>query len=541
MKKKIVLKSCLGLSLALALCPPAWAAEDPTVQKLIDQARYWQQKKRDDLAADAWRKLLRVDPDHALALIQLGTLEARAGNSKEAQEIYQRAKTLKTPPPGLAELETALKVQTAAPEELKSARKQAQSGQAEEAVKSYRTILGETQPTGQFGLEYYQTLGGTREGWDEARRGMEQLAKSHPGDPVYLQALARHLTYRESTRREGIRQLAHLGQQGQGDQETQKAWRQALVWLGARSADRPLFQQYLTLFPNDQAVRERLRLLDRPAIAASTAAPDLAELEKRAGFKWLDAGEVGKAEARFRDILSKKPHDLDAQGGLATVLMRKGIWIEASALLDQVVANGGKRWKAAQQSAHYWTLISEVQAARQGDKNLSQQELEEKLQHAIQIDAKHSAGLLILADVLNEKRDFARAEPLYRLILKQDASQSGAFLGLVSILTQTGREQEALALIAAQAASPELKMVGLNQTKAQALFKLAQSDEQSGAYDSAMQRLEDALLLDPSSPWIRLSLARLYQRLNDVAAANSIIDNLAEAFPELPEAWHARA
>ncbi len=536
MKKKFLLKTCLGLSLALTFCPIAWAADDPTVQRLIDQARYWQQKKRDDLAADAWRKLLRVNPDHPLALVQLGTLEARAGHNKEADELYQRLKTIQPAPPGLAELETALKVQSAAPEELKAARKQAQIGKPDEAVKTYRTILGETQPTGQFGLEYYQTLGGTREGWDEARRGMEQLAKSHPGDNTYLMALARHLTYRESTRREGIRQLAHLGQQ---DPEAQKAWRQALVWLGAKSADRALFQQYLSLFPNDQAVRERLRLLDRPAIAS--VAPDLAELERRSGFKWLDTGEVDKAEARFRDILSKKPGDLDAQGGLATVLMRKGIWIEASALLDQIVANGGKRWKSAQQSAHYWTLIHEIGAARQGDKNTSQAEIEAKLQQALRIDPKHSAGLLILADILNEKRDFVRAEPLYRQVLRQQPAQAGAFLGLVSILTQTGREQEALALIAAQAASPELKMVGLNQTKAQALFKLAQTDEQSGAYDSAMQRLEDALLLDPASPWVRLALARLYQRLNDVAAANSIIDNLVDAFPDLPEAWHARA
>ncbi len=536
MKKKSLLKTCLGLSLALTFCPIAWAADDPTVQRLIDQARYWQQKKRDDLAADAWRKLLRVNPDHPLALVQLGTLEARAGHNKEAEELYQRLKTIQPAPPGLAELETALKVQSAAPEELKAARKQAQTGKPDEAVKTYRTILGETQPTGQFGLEYYQTLGGTREGWDEARRGMEQLAKSHPGDNTYLMALARHLSYRESTRREGIRQLAHLGQQ---DPEAQKAWRQALVWLGAKSTDRALFQQYLSLFPNDQAVRERLRLLDRPAIAS--VAPDLAELERRAGFRWLDTGEVDKAEARFREILSKKPGDLDAQGGLATVLMRKGIWIEASALLDQIVANGGKRWKAAQQSAHYWTLIHEIGAARQGDKNTSQADIEAKLQQALRIDPKHSAGLLILADILNEKRDFARAEPLYRQVLRQEPAQAGAFLGLVSILTQTGREQEALALIAAQAASPELKMVGLNQTKAQALFKLAQTDEQSGAYDSAMQRLEDALLLDPASPWVRLALARLYQRLNDVAAANSIIDNLVDAFPDLPEAWHARA
>ena len=532
---KRVAHTCAGMVLAMALLP-ATAADDATVQKLVEQARYWQQKKRDDLAADAWRKLLRTDPDNPLALVQLGTIEASLGNTKEAEELYQRAKGLKAVPLGLTELETALKLQRTSPAELTAARKQAQTGQTEQAVKSYQTILGDTKPAGQFGLEYYQTLGGTREGWDEARRGMEQLARANPGDPRYLQALAIHLTYRESTRREGIRQLAHLTQQDPNAKEAQKAWRQALVWLGARPADRPLFQQYLNLYATDQAVRERLRQLDSPA--AIVQKPNLADIERQAGFRWLDAGDVDKAEARFKAILQKKPRDLDALGGLGTVMMRKGQWVEASALLDQVVANGGKRWQGARQSAHYWTLINEINEARQTDANF---DIADKLQQALRIDAKEPAGLVMLADLLLEKRDFAKAEPIYRQVLKQHAQNPGAFLGLISVLSQTGREQGALAMIAAQNWSPELKMVGLNQAKSQALFKLAQADEQAGNIEPAMQRMEDALLLDPASPWVRLALARLYQRMGDAAGANALIDNLTDTFPDLPEALHARA
>lgn len=532
---KRVAHTCAGMMLAMALLP-ATAADDATVQKLVEQARYWQQKKRDDLAADAWRKLLRADPDNPLALVQLGTIEASLGNTKEAEELYQRAKGLKAVPLGLTELETALKLQRTSPADLTTARKQAQTGQTEQAVKSYQTILGDTKPAGQFGLEYYQTLGGTREGWDEARRGMEQLARANPGDPRYLQALAIHLTYRESTRREGIRQLAHLTQQDPNAKEAQKAWRQALVWLGARPADRPLFQQYLNLYASDQAVRERLRQLDSPA--AIVQKPNLADIERQAGFRWLDAGDVDKAEARFKAILQKKPRDLDAMGGLGTVMMRKGQWVEASALLDQVVANGGKRWNGARQSAHYWTLINEINEARQSDASF---DIADKLQQALRIDAKEPAGLVMLADLLLEKRDFAKAEPIYRQVLKQHAQNPGAFLGLISVLSQTGREQDALAMIAAQNWSPELKMVGLNQAKSQALFKLAQADEQAGNIEPAMQRMEDALLLDPASPWVRLALARLYQRMGDAAGANALIDNLTDSFPDLPEALHARA
>ncbi len=527
----------LALAFSPALAPQAWAVDDAVAQKLIAQARYWQQKNRPDLAADAWRKLLRADPEHPVALVQLGILEVQSGNAKEAEDLYKRAKALKESPPNLSELETAFKLQSVAPDELKTARKQAQTGQPEQAVKTFQSILGDTKPTGQFGLEYYQTLGGTREGFDEARRGMEQLVRTNPGDTTYLLALARHLTYRESTRREGIRQLARLAQQEATAQEAKKAWRQGLVWLGARANDKPLFQQYLSVFSNDQAVRERLRQLERPGTVVNQK-PDLASLERQAGFRWLDSGDVEKAEIRFREILAKKPNDLDAKGGLASVFMRRSAWVEASALLDDVVAKGGKRWRAAQQTAHYWTLMGEINEARQADQNA---DVESKLKEALAIDPKEPAGLVILADIVAEKRDFVRAEPLYRQILQRQPNNPSAFLGLVSVLSQTGREQEALALIAAQNSSGELKMLGLNQTKAQALYKLAQKDEQSGAFEMAMQRMEDALLLDPASPFIRLALARLYQRVGDVASANALVDNLLDTYPDLPEALYARA
>ena len=527
----------LALALALAFSPCFGAVDDPVVQKLIEQARFWQQKNRPDLAADAWRKLLRTDPNHPLALVQLGTLEAQAGNIKEADDLYQRAKALKEVPVGLAELETAFKIQRAVPADLSNARKQAQAGQPEQAIKAFQNILGETKPAGQFGLEYYQTLGGTREGWDEARRGMEQLVRENPGDQTYLLALARHLTYRESTRREGIRQLSRLAQQEATAQEAKKAWRQGLVWLGARAADRSLYQQYLSIFSNDQAVRERLRQLDKPSSLVSQK-PDLAALERRAGFRWLNSGDVEKAEASFRALLAKKPGDLDAKGGLASVFMRRSAWVEASQLLDEVVAKGGKNWRAAQQTARYWVLIGEVNEARQAEQP---REVELKLQQALAIDPKEPAGLTILADIVAEKRDFVRAEPLYRQVLKRQPDNAGAFLGLVSVLSQTDREQEALALIAAQGGSGELKMRSLNQTKAQALFKLAQKDEQLSLFESAMQRMEDALLLDPVSPFIRLALARLYQRVGDPGGANALIDNLLDSFPDLPDALYARA
>lgn len=92
------------------LVHPAWPADDLIASELVAQAREWQQKSRDDLAADIWRKLLRTNPQHPEALVKLGVIQARAGQRKDAEALYSRAAQLTTPPMGLDQLSAALGV-----------------------------------------------------------------------------------------------------------------------------------------------------------------------------------------------------------------------------------------------------------------------------------------------------------------------------------------------------------------------------------------------------------------------------------------------
>lgn len=97
----------IGVSFA-ALVQSALAADDLFSSQLVDQARGWQAKSRDDLAADTWRKLLLIDSKHPEALVKLGLIEARAGNLSEAQNLYNRANQLPKPPVGLSGLSALL-------------------------------------------------------------------------------------------------------------------------------------------------------------------------------------------------------------------------------------------------------------------------------------------------------------------------------------------------------------------------------------------------------------------------------------------------
>lgn len=94
-----------------ALAQPVKAATDDLIaSEMVDQAREWQQKDRDDLAAEIWRKLLRANPKHPEALIKLGVIEARSGHRSEAKTLYNQASRLTPPPIGLKQLSAALEV-----------------------------------------------------------------------------------------------------------------------------------------------------------------------------------------------------------------------------------------------------------------------------------------------------------------------------------------------------------------------------------------------------------------------------------------------
>ena len=538
------LSSLASLLIGAFLVAPSGAgaasADDLATRRLIDQAMHWQKKGRDDLAAGIWQKLLKADPANPDALVELGQIEIRAGKMQEARGYLERAKALPNPPKRLGDLETAL-VSGTKPTELAAARKEAAAGNSEQAVSRYQSVIGSNaKPEGQLGLEYYQTLGGTKAGWDEARRGLENLAQKNPGDERYLLALARHLTYREGTRREGIRQLSALANRSTNSDEAQKAWRQALVWLGNSPSDAPLYTAYLRRYPSDEIVRERLTQTERAKVVKPVYRPDPEQLARQSGFRKLNAGDVTQAENKFISLLQKHPRDAEALAGLGIVRLRQEKFSEAVQLLDQAIKLGGNssRWASARRSALYWRDLQPILAA-QGTGSLDTQE--KALRQVIKLDPAEPTAHLLLADLASERKDFREAESIYRKVLRKSPSHPQALRGLVSVLIETGRDQEVEQLLARIDSSNAEPTGGMLQAKASMLVSIAEAEERAGRLDNALASLEDALLLDPASAKVRFALAKIYQRLGDSAAATALMDDIEATNPEQTGTHEMRA
>ncbi|MBI1771275.1 MAG: cellulose synthase, partial [Burkholderiales bacterium] len=210
-------------------------AQTALTQQLKEQAQFWQQRGRDDNAADTWRKLLKVDANNIDALMALSIFEAKAGNPEQAKTYFSRLRGTQASSAQIRQAELALRQgSNGGVGQLENARMLAKQGDTEAAVDAYKQIGDPSKLKGDAAFEYFQVLGGTKNGHAEARKGLEKLIKENPGNSKYALAHAQVLTYREQSRVEGMALLEGLGNRPDVGKQAAESWRQALSWMGLK-------------------------------------------------------------------------------------------------------------------------------------------------------------------------------------------------------------------------------------------------------------------------------------------------------------------
>jgi len=525
--------ACLGLLAAVCASSPARAQADAGAA-LVEQGNYWQAQGRADLAEESWRKLLRVDPQSADAMYGMAQVELSRGNAEPARSWISRLRAAHPNDSRIARL-TQQAQQPGQGSTLQRARAAARAGRNAEAVELYRSQFDNRPPPEALALEYYQVLGGTPQGADEARKGIEQLVKEHPDNASYRLALAQLRTYSEPTRREGIRSLVELARQPTVGTAARASWRQALIWLDARAADIPLYQDYLASNPNDAAVSARLETLTTgKATAAASPGVPLGE-----GFKALDRGDPATAEQRFQQALRAKADDPEALGGLGLVRLRQERFGEAQELLERAARGaGGSKWNSALNSATYWSLVGQARTAREKNDARGAQAL---LERAVRIDPRESVGQVALADLRAAAGELPQAEQGYKRVLESKPSDTQALRGLIAVYGRQGRADEALALARQLTPEQARQLGGLRDIQVEQARAKARQQADAGDAAGAQRTLEDAMLAAPDSPWVRLDLANIYRRQGLTAEARGVMEGLLMSQPDMPDALYASA
>lgn len=541
------LLAALAIPASLNAQTPAPAASSPTsaatAKSLLEQGRYWQTHANDARAAEAWGRLLMIDPKHPEALYNLGLLELKANRPARAQEYLAQLRALGTADVDAARLDQAIDLHGGdKPKMLEQARLLASSGELDKAVTQYRAVFGNKTPQGKVALEFYSYLGYTDGGWAEARQGMERLQRESPDDIQTSLALAKLLTRNEGTRAEGIRRLAKLSTRKDIGGDADESWRVALTWYGdPRPAEAPLFEAYLKAHPDDTEIRQQFSRMRKPGKSGTQAAAlSPRDVQLNRAFQELENGDLASAEADLTALLAADPNHADTLGGMGVLRLKQDRPDEAVDFLTRATRQprARKGWQQVLGTARYWSLVGSAERARtDGDLETAQRQLEQ----AVKLSQNDRTAEAALGQVLAERGQYAQAEKILRGILARDKNNLAATQGLVHVLAQTDRQDEALRMVSQLSPADQEKIGGVGRLRAIQARSDARKASDRGDLAAAQRLLEDGLRASPDDAWLRLDLARIYLKSGNTAEARGVVDGLLLTHPDDPGALQASA
>ncbi|WP_260986306.1 cellulose biosynthesis protein BcsC [Bordetella genomosp. 13] len=531
--------------LATLLHQAGWAQPD-AASTLLEQGRYWQSQGDMRRAGQAWEKLLLTDPNQPEALYGMGLAALRGDRAAEAQQYLNRLRRLDANGAYAQRLQQDIALAGGTGKtDLDNARAKAASGDLPGAIADYRQAFQGREPQGELALEYYSRLGYVDGQLGAAIAGLERLSRQSPNNPNIQLALAKHLIRDESRRADGVKLLSQLSRRNDVGADALESWRMGLVWMGnPRPAEKPLFEAYLQAHPDDKAIRDQMQRTAAPAAArtaaARPAAPWRQDPRLARGFAALESGDLASAEAAFQEKLRETPDNADALGGLGVVRMQQNDPVRAQELLSRAASRpgAGGNWKKALNGARYWALVDQAESAREsGDRAGARRMLDQ----AVKLDGGPSAAYNALGRLALADNDLPGAERTFRAVLARHRNDPEAMRGLVSVLAQSGRPEEAMALVQSMGPEQAADVGDVTRLRAAVAAGQARAADQRGDAARAQQLLEDAVSNDSTNPWLRYELARLLLRTGADTEAQRVVDGLLETNPDMADALYTSA
>ncbi len=331
------------VGLALMLFSPLLLAA-PGLQQLVENARYWEQNGRGDLARAALEKRLRVEPDNAAVYYQLGMTGIRMGEAFRCPDVLARMRT-RLPAHELTNAlaqecraATRYRVDMAKLQILKDAER------FQEAFTLFRELYPEGPPPGRLGVEYLlleQQSGAPTSSW----QALHRYANQYPEDVDFQLRYAELLTTTPQTASRAEALARSLIQRPQVERQTVlEIWQAALERLGPERVSDAMFARYLQYDPRNDSIRSlrntRIRQTARESASIALRA------DTPPSFSTID---------RLRDAVRRYPTDPWVRYDLVRLLLRRGLQNEA---IDQLQAG----LRAAPRDAEMRRMSAQVYA-----------------------------------------------------------------------------------------------------------------------------------------------------------------------------------
>lgn len=500
---------------------------DAAIKKLLSQASYWHSKAHDDMAIEALQKVLVADASNIDAMYLMALYNLQRGDTRQSDAWRKRISDLSPQDPRLNALVSAHSMQAISPSQLNAVREMARRGQTKEALAGWRALFNGNNPPDDLALEYYQTMAGDSATLPDAIAALRSRASAMPGDAATQQALATTLTYQESTRREGISQLAALAPD---DKASDKALQQALLWLTPGTADLPAYTSYAQRHPEDSAPMDHYR--------KSTEGD-----ATKAGFDALNGGDLAAAKENFSEILKTRATDGNALAGMGYVAMRQNNFADAQKYLARAAQEESKnpnsaQWAKDADNVRFYAALGEAKSLSQKG---SYAGALSSLDSTPGNDAnQRQAADMLRADILRRQGRLAESEQVYRKQLAEHPQNTDIRTGLWWVLKQQNKQSDADEMLKTLPASLRTRYASVGDNGDEQR-KAAQSALLAGNSSRAIQILQVAAGKYPQNVWLQLDYARLLRKAGQKQQAAALMSTAAQRAAKRNEGLYAAA
>ena len=533
--------AALLMTLPLAVSV-AVAADSPEATALLERARMWAARDRPDLAREALQRLARVAPEHADALALLAELDIRSGALAPARAAIDRLRARAPRHPDIARLEDLLRLEGPDKNKLREARLLAKGGRTEAAIEALGSLYPNGPPSGELGLEYWQLVAATPNGWAAAHAGLARLAQQQPENLRYRFALAEHELAHSPLNLPALRRVIEMAKLPEFARQAQAAWRRAVLRQDPQPQTVALLREYLANDAADTAVHERLAAVSTALESRRRLAADPAFRAGVQGQAALERGDLLAAEGLLERSLAQRPDDVDVLVALGTLRLRQGRHAQAQAQFDRAAQLDHERaakWRILSQTAQLRGILrASAEALERGDAPSA----ERLAASALRLDPREADALLALGRAQWRRGALAQAEASLRAALRVEATHAGAFRALVALHAERGDRAGLDRLIGALAPTQQRAFAKLIAgVRRDRLRDDAGQLAEAGRGDEAVAMLQRAIELDAADPWLRYSLARLHADRGAPERGRALLTERTRVARPDAEALHALA
>ena len=437
------------------------------------------------------------------------------------------------------------------------------AGKNDEAAAAMRTLYPQGPPYGgELAIEYYDVVGNTAAGWEEATVGLEKLVKASPDDLSYQLALAKQLTRRTEARNRGLKMFAALAAKpGIDKRRVLDEWRTALSKLDVNlPASIAAYKEYLAVDPDNITMRDTLAGVQRAEAARLPwQMRDRADAQLAAGHP-EEAMETlrralqldpGNAWVRFdlarlyhkrgdeqagRDLmeagLAAAPNDADM---LYANALYVGLLDEAGSavrLLDRIPP--GERTAAMKRLRKKMDVERQTQQAEALAREGKTTDMQAAMRHA-EKDASNDVELTsIVANAWIDMKQPARGVELMRPYAARPGAPADALIYYAKVLDRVERDDE-LGRVLKRVAGLKSLSAGdkedLRYLNSSLASHRADSLRQQGKIEEARAVLAAALRGDPENTDMLMAMARVHDAAGEREQARAIYQGVLRREP----------